>query len=169
MVPAPVLENDVLRLRPLAAEDREAVRALLAEPAVARWWSVADDVAPEDEFFEADETLTCWAIEEGDALVGVLMASEELTPGYRSAGLDVSLTTTAQGHGLGPAAIRLAIDWLANERDHHRFTIDPRASNANAIRAYEKVGFERVGLMRQYERDTDGRLHDGLLMDLIVD
>ena len=169
MVPAPVLQNDALRLRPLEETDREAVRALLAEPSVARWWSVPGDEPPEDELFAPNETLTCWAIEESAALVGVLMAEEELTPGYRSAGLDLSLTTAAQGRGLGPAALRLTIDWLTRERGHHRFTIDPRASNANAIRAYAKVGFQPVGVLRQYERDADGRLHDGLLMDLLVD
>ena len=30
------------------------------------------------------------------------------------------------------------------------------------------VGFKPVGVMRQYERDTDGKgWHDGLLMDLL--
>jgi aminoglycoside 6'-N-acetyltransferase len=169
VVPAPVLQNDTLRLRPLDESDRDAVHALLVEPAGARWWSVHGDEPPEDELFAPNDTLTCWAIEESGALVGVLMADEELTPGYRSAGLDLSLTTDAQGRGLGPAALRLTIDWLASQRGHHRFTIDPRASNANAIRAYEKVGFQPVGVMRGYERDADGRLHDGLLMDLLVD
>jgi aminoglycoside 6'-N-acetyltransferase len=29
------------------------------------------------------------------------------------------------------------------------------------------VGFRRVGVMREYERGTDGRYHDGLLMGLL--
>lgn len=45
--------------------------------------------------------------------------------------------------------------------------IDPAADNLRAIRAYEKVGFKRVGMMRRYERGADGRYHDGLLMDLL--
>jgi aminoglycoside 6'-N-acetyltransferase len=32
------------------------------------------------------------------------------------------------------------------------------------------VGFGRVGILRQYERDPDGRgWHDGLLMELLAD
>jgi aminoglycoside 6'-N-acetyltransferase len=31
------------------------------------------------------------------------------------------------------------------------------------------VGFRPVGIMRQYERGTDGTFHDGLLMDLLRD
>jgi aminoglycoside 6'-N-acetyltransferase len=47
--------------------------------------------------------------------------------------------------------------------------IDPAADNAAAIRAYEKVGFRPVGVMRQYERLPGGEWHDGLLMDLLAD
>ncbi|MBV9422920.1 MAG: GNAT family N-acetyltransferase, partial [Solirubrobacterales bacterium] len=48
-------------------------------------------------------------------------------------------------------------------------TIDPAAANAAAIRAYEKAGFTRVGVMRGYERDVDGNgWHDGLLMELLA-
>jgi aminoglycoside 6'-N-acetyltransferase len=58
---------------------------------------------------------------------------------------------------------------LIEERGHHRITIDPAVENAAAIRAYEKVGFKPVGVMRQYERDVDGDgRHDGLLMDLLA-
>ena len=53
------------------------------------------------------------------------------------------------------------------ERGHHRLVIDPRADNRRAIRAYERVGFRRVGVMRSYERGADGAWHDGLLMDML--
>ncbi len=57
--------------------------------------------------------------------------------------------------------------YLIDERGHHRLTIDPAADNAAAIRAYEKVGFRRVGIMREYERGPDGTWHDGLLLDML--
>jgi hypothetical protein len=39
---------------------------------------------------------------------------------------------------------------------------------AAAVRAYEKAGFRRVGVLRRYERDAGGDAwHDGLLMELI--
>ena len=47
-------------------------------------------------------------------------------------------------------------------------TIDPAAHNARAIRAYERVGFRRIGLLRQYEGSRDGTWHDGLLMDMLA-
>jgi ribosomal protein S18 acetylase RimI-like enzyme len=42
------------------------------------------------------------------------------------------------------------------------------AVNAAAIRAYEKVGFRTVGVMREYWRSPDGSWRDGLLMDLLA-
>jgi aminoglycoside 6'-N-acetyltransferase len=54
------------------------------------------------------------------------------------------------------------------DRGHHRITIDPAVDNAAAIRAYEKAGFARVGVMRRAERDTEGDAwHDALLMEFV--
>jgi aminoglycoside 6'-N-acetyltransferase len=58
---------------------------------------------------------------------------------------------------------------LIEDRGHHRLTIDPAAHNHAAIRAYEKAGFEPVGVMRRAERDNDGRgWHDSLFMEYVV-
>ena len=45
--------------------------------------------------------------------------------------------------------------------------LEPGAANERAIRAYERVGFRPVGVMRAYERGPDGTWHDGLLMDML--
>ena len=63
--------------------------------------------------------------------------------------------------------MRTLARWLFEDRGHHRITIDPAAANERAIRSYEGVGFKRVGVMRRYERGTDGDWHDGLLLDLL--
>ena len=86
---------------------------------------------------------------------------------YRHASIDIFLTASRHGQGLGTEAIRLLARHLFEDRGHHRITIDPAADNAVAIRAYEKAGFRRVGIMRSYERGPDGLWHDGLLMDLL--
>ena len=81
--------------------------------------------------------------------------------------LDISLTTSLHGAGYGRRALRLAIDHFV-ARGHHRFTIDPNVENERAIRAYAGAGFERVGVLRAYERNPAGGWNDSLLMDLIV-
>jgi aminoglycoside 6'-N-acetyltransferase len=65
--------------------------------------------------------------------------------------------------------VRTLARYLIHDRGHHRLTIDPSTDNHAAIRAYEKVGFRPVGVMRQYERSPEGDWRDGLLMDLLAD
>jgi aminoglycoside 6'-N-acetyltransferase len=98
----------------------------------------------------------------------VLLVSEENEPDYRHAGLDISLATRFHDQGLGREALRLAIDHLADQRGHHRFTIDPAVDNERAVRCYAAVGFRPVGVMRRYWRAQDGSWRDGLLMDLLA-
>lgn len=109
-----------------------------------------------------------FVIEHDGVVVGSIQVEEELEPDYRFASIDLFLTTEAQGRGLGPDAIRTVARHLLDVRGHHRVTIDPAVANQRAIRAYTKVGFRPVGVMRAYERSADGTWHDNLLMDLLV-
>ncbi|MEW5992077.1 MAG: GNAT family protein [Chloroflexota bacterium] len=166
-VPAPTLQAGGLRLRPATAADQAALATLLAEPEVARWWVHGRLDEAVAELLEVDDDTTVLAIEVDGTVAGLIQFSEELEPDYRHAGVDLFVGTAWQGRGIGPAAIRLVARHLFDERGHHRITIDPAAANERAIRAYEKVGFRRVGIMREYERGADGTWHDGLLMDLL--
>ncbi|HJW22036.1 MAG TPA: GNAT family protein, partial [Candidatus Limnocylindrales bacterium] len=109
-----------------------------------------------------------FAIELDGHVVGSIQFVEETAPGYRHAGIDLFLDRDHHGRGLGPEAIRVVARYLFDVRGHHRLTIDPSAANERAIRAYERVGFRRVGTMRRYERGSDGTWHDGLLLDLLA-
>ena len=112
---------------------------------------------------------TTFAIELDGIVAGSIQFSEELDPDYRHAGIDLFLTTTIHGQGVGRDAVRTLARYLLGERGHRRITIDPAASNERAIRAYRSVGFNVVGVMRDYERGPDGSWHDGLLLDLLAD
>ena len=156
-----------VRLVPAAEGHLAALAAVFADPLVARWWPSADPVAEAREHVAPEADRVVWAIEVEGSVVGLIQASEETEPDYRHAGIDLALASAAQGRGLGPDAVRTVARWLFDTRGHHRITIDPAAANANAIRAYAKVGFRPVGVMRRYERGADGTWHDGLLMDML--
>ena len=81
---------------------------------------------------------------------------------------DLFLSAAFQGRGLGVDAVRTVARHLIVERGHHRLVIDPAADNGRAVRCYEKVGFKRVGVMREYWRDPEGVWRDGLLLDLLA-
>ena len=161
----PVLQGERLMLRPARADDAETLAAILREPDVLTWWGRYDADRVRRELAE----IPTWAIEVDGVVSGWLHANEEAEPDYPSVAFDVLVCERLRGGGYGREALRLAIDWFARERGHHRFTIDPALENARAIRAYAAVGFERVGVLRRYERGPDGRWRDGLLMELIVE
>jgi aminoglycoside 6'-N-acetyltransferase len=164
----PVLQYRRVTLRPLSDSDLEPLAAIIREPGVAEWWG--ESARPERLREDLQMDGAAWAIEVDGELAGWLGVTEETEPEYPSVGLDISLSGRFQGRGLGPDVLRVAIRWFAEERGHHRFTIDPAAHNERAIKAYESVGFKPVGVLRSYERDPDGQgFHDGLLMDLLID
>ena len=109
-----------------------------------------------------------FVIELAGHIVGTVQFHEENEPDYRHAALDIFLDAEHQGQGLGSDALRTLARYLIEVRGHHRLTIDPAAANEHAIRAYARVGFRPVGLMRDYERGPDGTYHDGMLMDLLA-
>jgi aminoglycoside 6'-N-acetyltransferase len=165
-VTLPTLRGPRVTLRPLVADDRDRLRAILGEESVGRWWGSEPPDEAAASLLEPGEA--AFAIEVDGTVAGSIQFSEEDEPDYRHAGIDIFLSEAYQGRGLGPEAIRLLARHLIEERGHHRLTIDPAAANERAIRAYERVGFRRVGAMRRYERGRDGTWHDGLLMDMLA-
>ena len=152
-------------LRALAPRDAADLRRIRATPEVARWWE-----PPEDDFpFGDEDDVTRLTVEVDGAVAGMVQFGEEVDPKYRHASIDLFLDPALHGRGIGTDVVRRVVRHLIDERGHHRITIDPAADNAAAIRAYEKVGFRPVGVMRRYERDVDGDgWHDGLLMELLA-
>lgn len=68
------------------------------------------------------------------------------------------------GRGIGTTMLRLVLDYLVRERGARRVMLDPVASNARAIRAYEKCGFRKVGLVPRGEF-ANGQWHDQVIME----
>jgi aminoglycoside 6'-N-acetyltransferase len=166
--PTPVLRGGRVMLRPSRDGDAERLLRIRNEPSVWRWWRDAELADVEADLLgrNGDQLLV---IEVDQQVAGGIQYSEENEPDYRHAGIDIFLATAAQSRGLGGEAIRLLAGYLIRERGHHRLVIDPAADNYRAIRCYAAVGFRPVGIMRRYERGSDGSWHDGLLMELLAD
>lgn len=167
-----MLRGSRVLLRPVTEQDLPRLLEILREPEVARHWREPDDDFDRHELLSGDdadgaERITTFAITVNDETIGWIAGWEKLHRDYRHAGIDLFVSGAHQGRGYGPEAIRLVCRFLFEERGHHRITIDPAADNVRAIAAYEKVGFQRVGIMRRYERGADGSYHDGMLLDLL--
>jgi aminoglycoside 6'-N-acetyltransferase len=163
----PLLRGRKVVLRPLQPDDVVQVAEIQSQPGVLRWWGPPDEAELRRQA-EGRAEEKAFAIESEGELVGLIQYYEENEPDFRHAGIDLFLTERHQGSGLGPDAVRALAHHLIEDRGHHRLVIDPTADNVAAIRAYEKVGFRPVGLMREYWRAPDGTWRDGLLMDLLA-
>ena len=162
-----VVTGKQVTLRPVQSADEEKLAEIFNDPEVARWWG--DPAKSVRDAMEIPEGESHFVIELDGEAIGFIQCYEETDPMYRHASVDISLRSPWQGKGHGPDAIKALARFLIAKRGHHRLTIDPAAHNTRAIKAYERVGFKPVGLMRQYERGPSGEWHDGLLMDMLAE
>ena len=61
--------------------------------------------------------------------------------------------------GLGSGALRMLVAYLHSKAGARSIVIDPRVTNARAIRAYEKAGFRKVKMLHRHE------FHEGAWQD----
>lgn len=155
------LTTSRLRLHDVHVNDLPELRRIIQAPGVAEWWGLFEGHEDDDELLQG---LTIFV---DGKVIGWLGYEEQKDPKYPSVGLDIMLDPDFHGQGYGPEALRGAIDYFVG-RGHTRFTIDPSAENARAIHTYEKTGFKRIGIARDYEELWPGKKSDGLLMDLLA-
>jgi aminoglycoside 6'-N-acetyltransferase len=149
-------------IRPVTEDDVPAVVALLAQEGIREWWGVT----PEAEVRELIGS--AFVIEVDGELAGWLQYDEETWFQGPRVAFDIAIADAFTGRGIGPAALREAVAHFT-ARGHHRFTIDPDVTNTRAIRAYEKAGFQPVGVMRKSSRiHREDDFSDDLLMELIA-
>ncbi|MEQ8674041.1 MAG: GNAT family protein [Aggregatilineales bacterium] len=86
----------------------------------------------------------------------------EIDSDNNSASIRIGMfTDEGVGKGYGTEAMRLMVNYGFNQLGLHRIELSVYAFNPRAIRAYEKVGFKREGVMR------DALLWDGEYVDSI--
>lgn len=67
------------------------------------------------------------------------------------------------GQGIGSRTVTAMTRYLINERGAGMVTIDPMATNARAVRTYEKAGFSKVRVLSAHEMH-EGERRDSWLM-----
>ncbi len=161
------LRGEIVVLAPVTEAHVPELRRIIGTAEVRARWGAVDD-SPTWPF---DDPMTaCFTVLEDSVVRGLVQYGEEEDPMYRHASVDLFLDPAAHGRGLGTDTVRTMARHLVHDRGHHRLVIDPAVDNAAAIRCYKAVGFREVGVMRHYERDTEGDgWHDGLLMDLLAE
>jgi RimJ/RimL family protein N-acetyltransferase len=153
-------------------------------PAVARWYRDsdymrrldADIAAPKTEkqvaeFIEEQQksaTGFAFAIRpiNSEDLIGYC-GLEQILWSQQTTWLAIGIGEAAQrGQGYGTEAIRLLLRFAFDELNLRRVQLTVFSYNDTAIRLYEKLGFQREGVFREFLH-RDGELYDMLLYGLL--
>jgi len=145
-----------LSLVRLTEADLPLVRRWLGSPHVARWWGAPDEEIRQIRDHLAGGCVTPFLMVEAGRPLGYLQVYHANGDPFwqgcafprETFGLDLSIgEVEATGRGLGPRFLRIVLDRLFAMPEVARVHIDPAPDNAIAIRAYEKAGFRREGLI----------------------
>lgn len=99
---------------------------------------------------ELTNPLSLWLVAmEGDKVVGYIGSQTVLD---ESDMMNVAVHPDYRRRGIAEALVLALADELIT-RNSHSLTLEVRASNAPAIALYEKLGFEQIGLRKNYYRN----------------
>ena len=83
------------------------------------------------------------------------------------AGVAVSVFPQARGRGVAAKALRLGATWGLRQLGLQRVFAEAAADNRASIRAIEKAGFQREGVLRAHCK-TRARRHDCVMFSLLL-
>jgi RimJ/RimL family protein N-acetyltransferase len=165
----PTLAGQKVRLRPLVIPDAPRLVALLGDPAVTRNLRLRTPVTlgAEREFIAAlahatDQLVLGITAADDGRLLGVC-GLHQLGDPARQAELGLFLGGPEEwGKGFGTEVTRLLCGHGFEVLGLNRIWLHVYADNARGLRAYERVGFRREGLLRQ------AALRDGEHVDVVA-
>ncbi len=159
----PELNGPLVTLRDPRESDLSPLVSVLSEPEVAIWWVGYDADRVRAEFLEHPETTRIIEVDERTAGAVVVLRGEDRE--YPTTVMHIFLSTAFRGRRIGEEALALAIGHEFAQ-GITRITLDPNIKNDGAIRSYERLGFRRIGVLRDYQVRPGGTLDDALFMDL---
>ncbi len=173
-----MLTGELVTLRPIEREDVPQLHAWDQDhdtwPESSthpyRPTSLVDTVAAYDarepSSFRASDTTVPLAVAVADVLVGTVCLWG-IDMFNRRAHLGISLGPDHRGKGYGTDACRVLVRHAFVDRGLHRVQLEVLASNLGAIRAYEKAGFRRDGVLRE-SGWVRGSLVDEVVMSVLA-
>lgn len=170
----PSLEGEMIRLRPVRADDADAMWEMVQDPEGARltgtttvftraqiddWCATVADVDG-----RVDLAITANG---SDEYLGEIVLNE-IDEVVRSGNLRLAMRPGYRGRGYGTEAIQLMLGLAFDGIGLHRVEMDVLSINPRARSLYENLGFRVEGRLRDAYRDGE-RWCDSLVMGLLED
>ena len=177
-IPEPSLSDGVVLLRPLRAADA-ATKATWGQDAdIVRWTGVPvgdtpagalEYIAAAEESRRAGRAIALGIVEVPSS--GVIGSCDIRRPEPRDpelAEITILLAREARGRGLASRALALLIEWGVRDLEMQRIQAVVHPENAPSIAMFERLGFEREGLLRRLRPRETGR-EDRILYAVLAD
>jgi len=172
----PTLATERLVLRPHDAGDADALYALFTDPATMRYWGAppwTDRVQATAmieraaDMFAAHEAIRfALAPREGGAMLGTCTLFS-IDAQNRRAEMGYILASEAWGRGLMHEALTALLDWGFGPLGLHRVEADVDPRNVPSVKALERLGFVREGVLRQ-RWQVAGEVSDSIFLGLLA-
>lgn len=170
----PTLQGEMIVLRPIRADDSEAMWDMLADAEGNRLTGTTatftreqvDAWAASRESAEGRYDFAVTA-NGGDEFLGEIVLND-IDEVVRSANLRLSMRPAYRGRGYGTEGIQLVLGFAFDGLGLHRVELDVLSINARAKSLYENIGFRVEGRRRDAYRDGDGWC-DAIVMSILED
>lgn len=169
----PYVIGDKLYLRPLDREDAPTLQRFINDPGVSRNLLVYRPYTLGMELAYIENSVSSPT----DLALGICLMSDDQLIGTtglhgvhdkdRRADFGVAIGDERQwGKGYGTEVTRLMTQLAFERLNLNRVSLSVYEFNERGIRAYERVGFQREGVLRQYTF-VDGAYHDAIVMSML--
>ncbi|MBT2556264.1 GNAT family N-acetyltransferase [Hymenobacter sp. ISL-91] len=159
-----MLQSDLIRLRPLEADDLDFLYQLENDPAV---WGVSDTLAPVSrhvlrqylnsaaaDFFEVRQLRLVLEEVASGAAVGTLDLFG-FEPLHQRAGVGITVLASHRRRGYARAALALVLPYARQVLRLHQLHCTIGADNEASLALFAAAGFSRVGVWREWLRTTE--------------
>ena len=174
---APVLRGEMLVLRPIRADDADAMWDLVNDPEGMRLTGTTATFtrAQIEEWCatvaEREDRVDLAITHESDEYLGEIVLNE-VDWHHRNANLRLAMRPGQRGRGFGSEAISLVLGHAFAEQPDglglHRVSLDVLSINPRARMLYESIGFVTEGRLRESHRDGDFWC-DSIIMSVLED
>ena len=154
--PDSVTRNDLMRLRRMTTDDLPSVLAIEEQNYGFPW---SEGIFKD--CFRAG--YNCWVCEEMGRILGYSIVSIAVGEAHI---LNISVDPSEQGQGIGRKMLENLIEVARSKRAENMF-LEVRPSNTGALALYQKMGFNEIGVRKDYYPAENGR-EDALMLALQI-
>ena len=170
----PTLQGEMLVLRPVRADDTDAMWELVTDPEGARLTgTTATFTRAEIDAWCASRATAqgrydfAVTVHGNDEMLGEIVLNE-IDEATRGANLRLAMRPAYRGRGYGTEGIQLVLGFAFDGLGLHRVELDVLSINTRATSLYENLGFRVEGRRRDAYRDGDG-FCDAICMAMLED